>query len=855
VRPRNEIEEELQFHIEARAADLERRGKSPEEALREARLEFGSVARYVEESREATPQGQLAALVGMLERATRPLRRDWAFQILHLAALATGIAAVTVVLSLGEQLIWHPTTYPHAERIYSARTRIPSMRHIYDTLPASVCYYEAWRKQCRECERIALIGVGYHAVGTTKERVFGFEVTPSFFAMTGAKALMGRLFAAGEEGPNSPPLVVLTEDYWRAHLGAKKDVIGTRLGDWTVIGVVSRELQFPKGTQLGSMMHAPPHVDVLLPQRADSRHREAAEQFKWAAWIEVKPGVDVSRLEAKLSRWIQPFGSREREGLSVELVGLNEAFAMGVNRWMRMLVGGAGIVLLVICLNFGNIQIARWRAMRRDLAVRAAMGGSPVELMRVAMGEGVMVAGCAALVALGLALGAMTALRQASPNFLPPVERAGLNGWIWFAVSGMVMLAGILCVAASAAREWEQLRWSEARGAEGGSGLLVPAAAVSVGLTILSVLMLLGYARLRREDPGFTARGLWSLCISTPAGIKEPYQIHEAHQRMLGKLRAMPQVKVAANALSLPLFGEIRLDAIGRPENSGGGLIGSWRHVSVGYFDAVGTKILMGRQFEPHDEGRHVVVISERVAKEVFAYEDPLGKVVLQNEPWGTYQAEVIGVAANVKSQMEANAPPMVYVPLWTAGLSEVYYAIRSDASGEELLPQLRAAVKAAGMHLTEGRTTLLEAVVDSQTGVRRWHAIVTAGFAVTAVWTACLSLFMLVRNAVASRRGEIGIRIALGSTRKEAARMLLKDALRPIVVAIPIGAGMAYGIARLHAFEFYGVSPAEPWAFVGAVGGVMLVAAGAALCSIRQLSWFDMGAALRSDCRQTLFR
>jgi predicted permease len=848
VRPLNEIEEELQFHIEARAADLERRGKSPEEALREARLEFGSVARYVEESREATPQGKLASMVGMLERATRPLRRDWAFQVLHLAALATGIAAVTVVLSLGEQLIWHPTTYPHAERIYSARTRVPSMRHICDTLPASVSYYEAWRNQCRECERIALIGVGYHPVGTTKERVFAFEVTPSFFAMTGAKVVMGRVFAPGEEGPNAPPVVLLTEDYWREHMGARQDVIGQRLGDWTVIGVVSRQLQFPKWTQLGEMMHAPPRMDVLLPQRADSSHREAPEQFRWAAWIEVKPGVEVRALEAQLSRWIQPFGSTERAGLSVELVRLNESFAMGVDRWMMMLVGGAGIVLLAICLNFGNIQIARWRAMRRDLAVRAAMGGSPMELMRVAMGEGVIVAGCAALVALVLALGAMAALRQASPNFLPPLERAGVNGWIWLGVSGVVMVAGMMCVAAQAVREWGQLRWPKTGEGDGGSGLLVPAAAVSVGLTILSALMLLGYARLRGEDPGFAARGLWSLCISTPAGIKDPYQIHEAHQRMLKKLRAIPQVKVAAHALSMPLLGEIRLDAIGRPGRDGSGLIGSWRQVSVGYFDAVGTKILMGRQFEPHDEGRHVVVISERVAAEVFPYEDPLGKVVLQNEPWGTFQAEVIGVAANVKSQMEADAPPMVYVPLWTAGLSEVYYAIRSEARGEELLPQLRAAVKGAGMYLSEGRTTVHESVVDSQTGVRRWHAIVTAGFAATAVWTACLSLFMLVRNAVASRRGEIGIRIALGSTRKEAARMLLKDALRPIVVAIPIGAGMAYGIARLHAFELYGVSPAEPWAFVGAVGGVMLVAAGAALCSIRQVNRLDMGAALRSE-------
>ncbi|HEU0122995.1 MAG TPA: ABC transporter permease [Bryobacteraceae bacterium] len=842
--PSNEIEEELLFHIEARAADLQRRGRSPQQALRQARLEMGSIPRYVEEGREAKGLYWRDTAVSIYEAILRFLRRDPLFHLLTVLTLALGIGGATLTFSVAHRLLAGAVPYPDTSRLFSVRVHIPLFASLYPDLPVSASYYAAWRRTCTACEELALLDSTSLTPGGQEAPVPALRVTPGFFPLTGITPVLGRAFRPGEEGPSAPRVVLLTHHFWQQRFHGDPSIVGRTIpldgASWEIIGVLPAGAVFPRGEQSGELMHFPPQVDLVIPQTEDGSRAGAEEEFRWALFVKLRSGAAVEEARRQLEGELQHFHTELRPQIHAGLTPLVRQFALEAYEPLLLLGGAAIAMLLIVCVSFGSIQLARMAARRRDLAIRSALGASRGSLLRHALGEGMTLAAAGALAGATMAWGAIHLLRETNPVFLPPLDGATLYLPAWALSASAVFAVGAACTAIPLLRY---------RPVGNRRGLLFCAAAGSVALSAAAGWLFVNYVRVRDADHGFEADRLTSLCFRIPPGTKDAAAQQQMLERVLRNIRAIPSVEAAAAANRLPLIGEARIDPVRRPGAQGQGTMGNWRHVTAGYFGAAGTTLVAGRDFSEQDRGKYVAIISERVAREQFPGENPIGKNIEQPEADAVHMATVIGVAEDVKTRrISWDAPLLVYLPFWQRDPEKLFYLVRTKSGHPDPTEAAIRAAEAEGMETAREHIFPMRQLVEQATGVRRWHALWTVGFALTAVLTACLGLFTTVRDNVSRRTAEIGVRMALGATPFHTARLLLRESLRPVWLGAATGMAAALLLGRLFTQQLSQITPYDAAVAGVAALAVAIAATAAAYLSIRKAVQIDPVAAIRAE-------
>jgi predicted permease len=861
-----DMAEEMRFHVEARSADLIRRGHSPAEATRMAGIEFGGTERYKEEGREAGGWRLIDRLRADLRFTLRTLRKSPMFATVATLMLALGIGANAVVFSIVNSVLLKPLPYRDPDRIYSIRTYVPKFAHVYPDVPVNGRHFMEWRTRCAACENLTLIyRVAFNLGGAGEpQRVDGLMVTAQLFPLLGLNMQLGRPFDRVEEEPGANRVIVISDALWRRSFGADPSVVGRKV-TWNqipveIVGVLPPGFRFPKGEQMGAMLQLPEQVDVLRPLGQDLSRIRVGGNFSFAALLKLKPNVQPADAVAEMNQPLAEFANEAKQEMQVRLYPLKSKMTDAVRRPLWLLLGAASTLLLIVCVNLGNLMMARAAGRQREWAVRTSLGASRAALFRQVLTEPVTLALAGGALGIGLATASVDLLSRLAPLTLPRLDEVTLDWRVLLFTLLLSAAAGALC---SLAPLWRMLRGDPQKALSASSqrttdsvgerrarnALVSFEVALSMMLAAAAGLLIVSFARVMSVDKGFESEHALTFQVALPEGRFPAGRRNQFHTELLQRLAALPGVTAAGMTSQLPLQGEIwvsQLRRTGDTRDFNDVPQANFRFISPDYFQAVGTRIQRGRSFEGADRGRKVVVISERAARVVFPNENPVGQSIHYNDESEPGIFEIVGVAADVKtSGLEAEPPLMAYLPFWRLAPPGAAYVVRASGDPSHLISAVRSTVAGLDRELPIHRVRTIAQIVESAVATRRLQTLLAAGFGVAGVILACLGVFGVVSYGVSRRTGEIGIRMALGATRTEVIAMVVRESMRPVIAGLIGGVAAALALGQLLSGQLFGVSPRDP-----AVLGLIALAV---CCAALAASYWPARRAARIEPIQAL--
>lgn len=849
-RARSELDDELSFHTAMEASRLEAEGVPAAAARREALLRFGGVERHREAALDARGFGWFDALRQDLRHALRLLRRDPGFATAAVLTLGLGIGVTTAIFTVVDTVLFRALPFPEPDRLVVVweTDRASGTRHE----PASWPDIVDLRERSRRLEAVgALTAVAGTLGGAGEpERVSVLGVTPDVLDVFGIQPLLGRVFEAGEGPLDGPFVALLGEAYWRGRFGADPDVVGSTVqvnGRSTqIIGVL------PQDADLGiAQLHA--RADYGTPLAGIGVDIWIAVEPTAAAFPrQTHPFFAVARL---VSGATLASAQDELAGIMAELeTAYPENAARGVNvqPWgdvafgtvraaLIALLGAVGLVLLIACVNVANLLLARTAARTRELAVRRALGAAPARVRRQLLTESVVLAAIGAAVGLAFAQLSVRALVTLAPAEIPRLAGATLDPRV-LAFTTVITVAAVLLFGFAPA-----LR-SRGRGLQGAlraqpgrrvtearehrrfrRGLVVAEVALAVTLVTSAGLLLRSFDKLLRVDPGFHTEGVVKAQYELPTSRypldfsrwPDLHEINGFHARLLERVRALPGVREAALAARHPLDAGFTNSfvIVGREAESADFPEIRTRFITPGYLRTMAVPLIAGRDIDDADiAGTPPVALLNRAAAErYFSGADPIGSEL---RFWGT-NWRIVGIMGDERFRgIDEPAEAAIYTPLAQAPQSSATLLVRAAGDPQALVGALRSAITSLDPELAPHGIETLDVTLARSIARPRFTATLGTLFAAAALILALIGVHGVLAYDVAQRTGEVGIRMALGATRAQVYRMVIRDGVAPAAIGVVIGIAGALIAARATASLLFGVAPHDPLTF----GGVALV-------------------------------
>jgi predicted permease len=552
----------------------------------------------------------------------------------------------------------------------------------------------------------------------------------------------------------------------------------------------------------------------------------------------------------------------EKLHLRAAITSLQDGMVGTVRRGLLILLGAVGAVLLIVCVNLANLTLARAAGRRRDLAIRAALGAGRGQLVRSILTESLcisLVGGSAGIML--AALGLRTVLRYA-PVDLPRIQDIHMDARVLLFALGLSILTGLLfgilpAWRAASADPQESLRVSSHSLTEGRRGLITRdllvgfESGLSAVLLIAAGLMIGSFARLLSVDKGFDADRLMAVEINLPGNTYGDDKLREAYYRQLiAKLQAIPGVANAGLVSQLPLEGEDWVDVIQKAgENRPLAELPptNYRFCSPDYFRTMGISLVAGTTFTEADRKRNLAVISEAAARVAWPGENPIGRKFgrgYEKEPL----FEVAGLVRDVRVGMTKEPVPTVYVPYWYRSRMAMQAVVRTSMDPRAVAPAVRAAAWSIDPDTVIGEVRTMQHVVSDSVGQRRFQMWLITGFAVSALFLACVGIYGVVSWSVSRRRNEIGIRMALGAHTADVHKLVMAQAMRPVFCGLVAGVAAALALGRVLNSVLFGVSAHDPLTIVVVVAVLSSVAALACYLPSRRAALSDPLNALRYE-------
>ena len=799
-----------------------------------------------------------------LVHALRRLRQSPGFTLIAVATLALGIGANSAIFSVISAVLLRPLPFEEPERLAQlSQTWQGRFLAIYS--PQNFLDVQA---QAQSFETMAAVDAG----GVTltgrgaPARIQGAEVSASFFDVLRMRPALGRALRSDENETGHTKVVVLGDRLWRERFGGSPAVIGQSVllnrEPFLIVGVAPKGFAYPEGAELWT------------PLEYDLRFRTKSRGAWYLGVIaRLKPGVPMSRARDEMAM----IGGRlardypdANEGVGGTLLPLQESLVGRSRTSLLVLFGAVGLVLLVACVNVANLLLARMAARETELAVRSALGAGRRRLVRQLLTESVLLSllgGAAGLLLASVSLDSLLALQ---PEGLPRLGEVRIDRGV-AAFATLVSIATGILFGIFPALQMTQLSTAQAlreagrgllssRGARVRGGLVVGQMALAMVLLAGAGLLLRSFVRLSHVDPGFRTDSALTFRISLP----EMAYATEARRAaflddLLGKLAALPGVREVGAVAGLPLSGQrfnIAFEVAGRapvPPAQQPSL--EVRVASSEYFKAMGIPVKRGRGFERQDQmsSSPVVVLSESAVRQYFPGEDPLGKHLTigmgRDEGLPAPGGEIVGVVGDVKEAgLSKASPPAVYLPHAQLGVSSMDVLVRTSVSPRTLVPTIEAVVHDLDAELPLMRMRTLDEVVGRSISEPRFYAVLLGAFATIALLLAALGVFGVMSYAVAQRRREIGIRVALGADPSELLRMVLGNALALVGAGIGVGLLGAVALSRIMATLLFELSPTDPATLVGVAALLAAVALLASYLPARRATRVDPLVALRSE-------
>jgi len=907
-----QIEEELTSFFDASVEDKLRKGLSPENARRAARIEIGSREMVRNKTWSASWESGVDSLMRDLRLAARQLKKSPGFAFAAVVTLALGIGATTAIFSLVQQVLMQSLPVAKPQQLWRIGDKIHCCEWGgYTQDPEYSIFswplYGYFREHTPDFSDLAAFQGGTPDFGVRRAgssqpaqgRISQF-VSGNFFHTFGIGPWIGRVLGDADDHAGAAPVAVMSYRAWQQKYGGDRSVIGATFemdgSPVTVVGVA------PPGF-FGAMQSSYANPDFWIPL-ADEPVLMGSSSLLYQGnenWLDIigrvrsgtDPGTLQSQLKVELHQWqlshLADMSAEEKQFLPKQQLHLTPGgsgvaqLREGYRDDLRLLLIAAGCVLLIACANLANLLLARGLKDRPQAAIRAALGASRARLVRKTLAESLSLGMLGAAVGVGFAyLGVSLILHLAftGPDMWVPISASPSWKMLLFAL-GLALVTGVLFGIAPAWMTSRTQPIDALRGANRSTGsgtawpqktLVIVQAAIS--LVLLSAAALLGMSLRNMEhlNFGFRTEDRYIVWVDpTTAGYKVD-QLESLYTRLLDRLRSIPGVRAASAAQYAPMTGNnwdgsVRIE--GQPAPSGGHeTYASWDRITPGYFVSIGDHVVLGRSFTEHDTATSlsVAVVNEAFAKTFFRGENPLGRHFGRGDDMkhdGDY--EIVGVVANARWEpweMRQPVSPMYYLPeSQTVPFSDPNQAT-TEARSHYLLnvilwaqgtppgleAQTRKVLADVDPNLPLGGFDPYQHVLESNFTQSDMLSKLTSLFGLLALVLAAVGLYGVTAYSVEQRTCEIGVRMALGANRSSVVAMVIRGAFGQVGLGLTIGIPAAIGAGYLISSQLFGITPWNPLSLTSATILLGLAGLAAAAIPARRAASVDPMGALRAE-------
>jgi predicted permease len=870
----NQLDAELQFHLERQVADNIRAGMPEDEARRRARLEFGGLDRAKEECRDARGTMWVEATVRDIQFAWRTLWKSPAFALAAICTLALGIGANTAIFSVVYTVLLKPLPYADPGQLVAVAGVVPQMRARFPSMAMRARDFAAYRRSNSVFSAVsALRSTEFNLTGVGEpERLYGARVSANFFSMVGVQPERGRVFFPEEDEPGRDHVVLISHDLWARRFGADPGVLNRTVSldgqSHVVIGIMPGGFLFPTGKQLHPMVPFGPRVDVWKPMAFTTGELQQRGNWAYGCMARLKPGFSLAQAHENLNAIAAtvPFPDG-RMTAQTQIVPLSGVFSGRVRQGLLVLLGAVALLLLIACANLANLLLARMSARGREFAMRAALGASRWRLVRQFLAETLVIASLGAVAGLLIAYWGTRLLVSLGPADSPAAQSSQLSGPVLLFTAIVALATGIafgLAPAFEAARGdvYENLA---SRGAASGrrSGrvrrvLVAVEVALSTGLLVMAGLLLHSFVKVMNVDKGFVVERILSADLSLPGRQYPRDRMIAFYQQLAGRVGNLPGVISAGIVTAPPLGGKARRGESGPvyfetdtdPGRAVDRPFGTFQSVTKGYFATLGIPLRAGRLLEDR-EPAPATVISAGLARKLWpgeSLDSAVGRRIKLNHPAADPVA-IVGITGDVRADTLENDPfPAAYRPVSQAPFGDVTLVVRTAREPETLASAVRGEVWRLDGNLPVASMQTMREIVSASTAPRRFQMMLMVAFAVLSLALAAVGIYGVTSYSVSRQAREIGLRMALGAQQSEVLISVLARGLRPVAVGLVLGLAAAAVAAASIRTLLFGVEPLDPVSLSGVSFILLLAATLACYLPARRASSVDPVIALRSE-------
>ena len=859
------LDEELRDHLERQIAENIAAGMSAEEARFTAMRSFGNPALLREQAHETWSWNWLELLLGDMRYGVRTLARTPGFAVIAILVMALGIGANVALFTIVRSVLFEPLPFRDPGRLVRLYESNPDGKFPFNANAGGV--FNEWKNQNRSFTDMALCGyAGYNLSGSGEQLPEGVRAGSfswNLLPMLGIQPTLGRNFTANDDKPSANPTVLLSWGLWKRRFAANPSIVGQTvlLNDkpYTVIGVMPASFAYPNAA-----------VQLWTPiyYKEPAQEINAIDSHDFMAIGRLKPGVTETQAVAELTLITRRIHDAHLDDPFVS-IGANsrpllDSLVGDMRKSLYVLLAATGCVLLIACLNVANLLVARAAARRKEQAIRTALGGSRLRLLRQHLMESLVLTAIGGVIGFSLAVGAIEWFVRNRQD-MARVEAVHIDAVVVAFAAALVVLCAFFAGAISsfslkssqALTALQESSRSNSAG-HGRARLRAFLLTLEVGLTVVlligSGLLIKSYARLRSSNLGCFTQNVLKMDFSLPeARYSNPAQRANFFDTLLARVRNSPGVQAAGFIFPVvPGDGYGGDSGFSIPEHpappQGKLLYALHRWADPGYFAAIGIPLLRGHTFDDNQRPGHAteVIVSEEFVRQYFPGEDPIGK---QIRTLGQHPFEIVGVVGGTRYMASEPQQQTMYFALdATDDMNGAALVVRSGRDVTELAMPIRRMVAEMDRDLPVSDVLTMDQVIGRDNMDASFNAMLLTVFAGVSLLLAAVGLFGVLSYIVAQRTSEIGIRIALGAQREQVLRKVLLDGLRPALIGLVLGLGASVVAAQQVQAILYGTQPLDTTVFASVALMLLAVAALACLVPAWRASRLDPMQALRTE-------